>query len=317
MQRNGEGVLNNIENTGYASESTDESMVGVGGQNVSVLKKVFCVNISGSLTKLSQNGETTTTWKPVDGKQVHIFGPETDDDANIDYNYRTNQLKGATIVSARLLETQNEYPFTLGVSVSCLPRNEAVDTGDRYTYTALPKSSVSQPYTLFEADCRTQESQNWRRKYGEYNQSNLETHGVLEVKNCPYLFVKDSHPVIDVLRDNRDLIGSDIDTHQKIDNEWFKVSRQVHHECCDALKKKVLSKLSTYDLNYFCVNFERVGRQDWMDIGDGAVALASMKPPNTTDAQQIELQQQQHMDDFLTKEYHYNARLELTYELQD
>ena len=63
MQRNGEGVLNNIENTGYASESTDESMVGVGGQNVSVLKKVFCVNISGSLTKLSQNGETTTTWK--------------------------------------------------------------------------------------------------------------------------------------------------------------------------------------------------------------------------------------------------------------
>eukprot|EP00961_Rhodomonas_salina_P222607 3010451-Rhodomonas_salina.1 len=59
-----------------------------------------------------------------------------------------------------------------------------VDTGDRYTYTALPSSAVHVQYTLFEADSRTQESQRWRNKYKEYKASNLETEGVIEVKQC-------------------------------------------------------------------------------------------------------------------------------------
>jgi len=314
VQRTAEYRDSDVNDSHYTTGSEAQSL---DAPNITTLKRVLNVNVTGSLTKLSQNGETATSWKPIDGKQVHMFGENSHEDANIDPSCATNALKGATIVSARLLETRNEYPFTLGVTVSCLPRNEIVDTGDKYTYTALPKSSVSSPYTLFEADSRTQDSQNWRKKYSEYNGTNLETQGVLEVKNCPYVFVKDTHPVIDVLRDNRELIGSDIDTHQKIDNEWFKVARQVHHQCCNALRSRVLSKLATHDLNYFNVKLERVGGQDWMDIGDGSVALASMAPTNLTDPTEIHLRQQQHLDDFLTKEYNYNARLELSYELQN
>jgi hypothetical protein len=46
---------------------------------------------------------------------------------------------------------------------------------------------------------------------------------VLEASDCAYLFVHQKHPVIALLRANRDLIGNDIDKQQKIDNEWYKV----------------------------------------------------------------------------------------------
>eukprot|EP00961_Rhodomonas_salina_P140756 1894388-Rhodomonas_salina.4 len=282
--------------------------------NVTTLKRVLNVSISGSLTKMSQDGDAACRWKPMDGKQTQMFGVETSDD--IDVDAASNSLRGATVISARLLETKNEYPFTLGVTVSCLPKEEMVDTGDRYTYTALPASGVHTPYTLFEADSRTQESQRWRNKYKDFNASNLETEGVIEVKQCPYVFVKETHPVIDVLRANRELIGSDIDTHAKFDDEWFKISRQLLTQCCTALRSRVLNRLSTHDLNFFHVHVERVGGQDWLDIGDGGVALASFSAPGLATDEDISKAQQRHIDDFIGKEYQYSARLELTYELQ-
>jgi hypothetical protein len=299
-----------------ASESTvDAFKADVSPATVTTVKRVLNIQISGSLTKLSQDGDSACRWKTIDGKQTQVFGLESGDSVGMDTSTASNSLRGATIISARLLETKNDFPYPLGITVSCLPRDEMVDTGERYTYTALAKSYVNTPYTLFEADARTQDSQRWRNKYKEYNAANLETQGVLEVKQCPYVFVKDTHPIVDVLRINRDLIGSDIDTHQKIDNEWFKVSRQVMQECCKALRSKVLSKIPSHDLNLFSVAMERAGGQDWLDIGDGALPLASFTGVHCADEELPRLQQK-HIEEFLNREHQYSARLEITYELQ-
>jgi hypothetical protein len=282
--------------------------------NSTVLKRVLNVHISGSLTKMSQDGDSACRWKAVDGKQTQIFGLPACE--TTDVAAASNALRGATIISARLLESKNEFPYALGVTVSCLPKEEMVDTGERYTYTALPCSSVHVPYTLFEADSRTQASQRWRNQYKEYNAANLETQGVLEVKQAPYVFVKDTHPVIDVLRANRDLIGSDIDTHTKIDNEWFKVSRQVLTECCKALKTKVLSQMPQHDLNFFTLHVARADGRDWLDIGDGRLPLASFTGTQCASDEEKMALQEKHIDEFITREHQYCARLEITYELQ-
>ena len=148
-----------------------------------------------------------------------------------------------------------------------------------------------------------------RKEYPKYKKANLEKHGVLETGDLAYLFVHQMHPAIALLRANKDLLGSDIDSQQKIDNEWYKVCfavvpssatlapksqsskvnpqkcicltrthRWQHHTplemvngpfsqvqketftaCCNTLRTKVLSKVSTVDLNNFSVEVSPIG----------------------------------------------------------
>eukprot|EP00961_Rhodomonas_salina_P150495 2027049-Rhodomonas_salina.1 len=93
------------------------------------MKRVLNITISWSLTKMSQDGDAACRWRAIDGKQVQIFGGDLGEETSLDADSVSNKLRGATIISARVLEAKNTYPFGLGVTVSCLPRNEIIETG--------------------------------------------------------------------------------------------------------------------------------------------------------------------------------------------
>ena len=76
----------------------------------------------------------------------------------------------------------------------------------------------------------------WRNKYPNYNSSNLETLGVMDIPRCPYVFVHAKHPVIDLIRANADVMGCNIDDQEPMEGEWFKVSRQALGACCNTLR---------------------------------------------------------------------------------
>ena len=172
-------------NTAAAPTTTT---VGAEAPAITTVKRVLHVHIAGSLTKLSQDGDAACRWKPVEGKQTEMFG--VNGHADIDGSDASNAIRWATLTEARLLDSHNGLPFNIGITVSGLPRDEVVDTGHRYTYTALANSRSNAPQTLFQADSRTKESQQWRAKYSKYNSSNLETEGVIEMRQCPYVFVE-------------------------------------------------------------------------------------------------------------------------------
>lgn len=109
------------------------------------------------------------------------------------------------------MQMQNNFPIPLGVTINCLPRNEVVDTGDRYTFTTIPDSSVNVPFTLYEAGQSHQQAMEWRKTFGKFTSSNLRTQDVLEVPNCSYVFVHENHPVVNLLRINKHIVGVDID----------------------------------------------------------------------------------------------------------
>ena len=108
----------------------------------------------------------------------------------------------------------------MGVGIECVPKQEKTDLGEGYAYTILPQSIISSPHVLYRCDVGAEEGNQWRKEYPKYNASNIETEGVLEVQNCPYVFVHQEHPVISLLRHNASLIGCNIDAQPKIDNEW-------------------------------------------------------------------------------------------------
>lgn len=154
------------------------------------MSKILAIEIKGTLSGFSAMGPTAATWKPVDGKHMNIFGiddgfsgastgsaagdmhgsgPGGADVAgngnmvlNSSLDAAMTSLKNATITKATILQSHNTFPVPLGVTVNCLPCNEVCDTGDKYTFTTIPNTSVNVPIKLYEAgQCQTQAAE-WR-----------------------------------------------------------------------------------------------------------------------------------------------------------
>jgi len=53
-----------------------------------------------------------------------------------------------------------------------------------------------------------------------YNSTNLSTHGVLDVSGQAFIFCDKDHPVIDLLKQNRELLNADITEQPLIDGQW-------------------------------------------------------------------------------------------------
>ena len=149
-------------------------------------------------------GPNAASWKPLEGKHASIFGVDdafsggvsTGADAgganggsgagssmllHADLAAATNALRNVTITKATLLQSYNTFGVPLGVTVSCLPRNEVVDTGDKYTFTTIPNTAVNMPSVLYEAGETHSQAIDWMRTFGKYNSSNLHTQDVLKV----------------------------------------------------------------------------------------------------------------------------------------
>ena len=223
------------------------------------------VCITGTLSNFSAEGPGAATWKPLDGKHISMFGHGTD---AVDFASSTNALRNAYIVACKIIEHRSSFPVPIGVIMNCIPMNEMVETGEKFAFTCLPMTTNTHPHVLFEADASQSEGFEWRKNYPDYTDTNLDTHNVLPVQGCPYVFVHEKHPVISLLRANSDLLGSKIDEHTKIDGEWFKVSKQVLGTCCQTLRSKVLSRISFNDLNLFQVQLRRTDAKEWTDTGD-------------------------------------------------
>ena len=59
------------------------------------------------------------------------------------------------------------------------------------------------------------------------------------------MFVHESHPVVNLLRMNKHLLGVDIDSTPKMDGQWFKITEPLMQTSCDTIRNKVLSRIET------------------------------------------------------------------------
>eukprot|EP00960_Hanusia_phi_P061528 764867-Hanusia_phi.AAC.5 len=219
------------------------------------------------MANFQKQGEMAATWKPREGKQATVFGLYDAFDNSLDHTTATNALAGARVKSATVLEYKSTFPVSLGVSISCLNPDEATDTGERYVMTALPLTTNTTPLTIHESDNSSNESLEWRNKYPEYNENNLESEGVINLDKRAYMFVHKDHPVIEMLRCNKDVLSADIDEQPLVDGQYYKLATQVMRTMCNLLRTKVLSKVSTRDLNTFQVQLHRMNGKQWDRIG--------------------------------------------------
>jgi hypothetical protein len=122
--------------------------------------KRFNVQITGTMANFEAEGPSVAQWRPVEGQHVKIF---TNASAEQDLGSAIKVLQSTWLVNARVLEHKNSFPVPLGINVSCIKGQEHVDTGESYTFTALPQTHNPTPLVIFEADASAQTSQEWRR----------------------------------------------------------------------------------------------------------------------------------------------------------
>ena len=235
-----------------------------------LITRRFNVHISGAISDWNTHGSRAATWTPMNGKHGEIFGINDVFESQPDASTTAAVLQSAVLHKLTVLEQKNDFPCNLGVTISCIPSEELTNTGQRYAITALPNSHNSTPCVCFSAAESETDGHVWRSRYPNYTAQNLEEHGVLSVAGQPFVFVSQKHPVIDLLRQNADLLSANIDEQPLIDGEWYKITRQVMGTCCQTLRNKVLNRVSTRDLNNFQVQLHRVGRTQWLsDVSSG------------------------------------------------
>ena len=287
-------------------DATPDVVTSVNQQNVRLTRR-FHVQISGSMQDFESNGKTAATWQPVDNCHAELFGLDEGSGTNGEHNGDTNMaIANAVVVKATMLQSKSTFPVPLGLTCSVIKGKEMTADGEAFLTTVLPESSSSTPEILFEADATARQGIEWRSLYPQYTHANLEQQGIMEVKGCPYVFVSQGHPAINLLRANSDLLGSDIDTMTKIDNEWFKVSRQVVMQCCQTLRTQVLNKVPIHDFGKFLVSLDRFQGVPWTSLPNEAF----MTQGNLS----AEAQQTAYANT-LMKPCSYTARLELVYEI--
>ena len=136
---------------------------------------------------------------------------------------------------------------------------------------------------------------------------------MLEVAGAQFIFCSQNHPVIELLRQNKEMLNADIDTQPLIDGEWYKITRQVFSTCCNTLKTKVLSKVSTRDLNNFSLQITRVGRDDWTNNIQQNDEIMSLVSSNVMAAGEQAITDE--VTGILKRNYTYSTRLEIQYDM--
>lgn len=122
--------------------------------------KRFNVQITGTMANFDAEGPSLAQWRPIEGQHVKIF---TNASAEQDLGSAVKVLQSTWLVNAKVIEHKNTFPVPLGINVSCIKGTEHVDTGENYTFTALPNTHNPTPLVIFEADATAQTSQEWRR----------------------------------------------------------------------------------------------------------------------------------------------------------
>ena len=272
----------------------------------STVQRTLHFTYSGTLQGCDEKGATAGMWKPKEGKVGHVFAPT---EIGIENNHETamNALNNARVKTVVCTEYTSTFPIPLGIKCDCLPACESTDTGHRYIMTTLPCHNNTNPQVLYSADDTSSEAVRWKQEYPQYTARNIDTHNVMEVKTHPVVFVDKDHPVISLLRANKDILGSDIDEQSLVQGRWHTVSRQCFNTACKTLRSKVLCNINTVNLANFALQALPLDRRSWCDLGSGEHVSDILNATTREGLQGAHTRA-------LNKPYNVSARFQITYE---
>lgn len=232
------------------------------GQPTRLVERTILWTHEGTPTENLNKGSSFCSWKVEGYNTVSVWCP-TEDGTEFSSQVAMDRLKRARVKEIVCLEYINDYPMNLGLVSSTVPALESTSDGSRYICTFLANNRNNIPHTLYKNEDISTTGAEFRKLYPEYNLANLDTHGVLEVKGHPFLFVDKGHPGIAAMRTQKELFQVDIDQQKLVHERWHTVTERVWKNVLQGLKKKLSKQLSNVSLTDFALELKPVGNPEW------------------------------------------------------
>ena len=112
----------------------------------------FNVNIRGSLAQFGGSGQEAASWAPINGKVGDVFGISDIFESTPDVGTTAAVLANSVLHRVTVLETKNDFPLNLGVTMACVPSEETTKTGHKYAITTMANTHQPNPTVVFEAE---------------------------------------------------------------------------------------------------------------------------------------------------------------------
>ena len=80
----------------------------------------------------------------------------------------------------------------------------------------------------------------WLESPTTFTTANLHSEGIIPVKGRNYVLIDSDHPVVSLLKRNTHIIGIDIETTEKVEGQWYRISNKVLQVCCEAITRNAI-----------------------------------------------------------------------------
>lgn len=240
---------------------------------------------------------------------MKVFGAPMD---SVNVTSGSQGLSNARVSKLELLEYNSTFPMVLKLDSEGFPKDASDLSGNRTLAHILPGRNCT-PETLFEADHSSSDAVQWQKKFPEYTSSNLVTHGTMEVRSAPIIFVAKDHPVCALLRSNKEYLGQDLNEQQLVQGKWHTIARPIFEHAVNVLRKTVLSQVQHVTLQNCSFHLEPVGKSGWgQPKAEFDTQMASVIAAEAPDMKSM-LQKATQMA--TNRPYSFCARLRFTYEI--
>lgn len=219
----------------------------------------FAIHFNGSLSEMADT-PSRAAWTPT---ELSIFQSRTRYAPNATKSEeRQGNLKQAILMGMKVKKVESTFPCQLGIKIAGCKGNYYTGDGQRFAYIIGANESNSHMSQIV-ATTNPYVNSEYLRLYPGMTKDNLRTNGIMEVPGEQYMFVDQSHPIVEMMSENQDVLQMDLSSAQLIDNRWFKVSKSVTDRCLAELGAELEGNLPVLDLTDFGAQICRLNGASW------------------------------------------------------
>lgn len=239
--------------------------------HVTPITRHYIMQWDNSLASLAAN-PSEATWSPVDGCHQDLFGSTTRYAPNAPKaEERKGDLSQAILIGMKVKKIESNFPCQLGLKIEGCKGNYYTCNNDRYAY-LIGANEKSHNLESVVATTSPYVKSEYLKMFPGMTRDALRTQGIVKVPNESYVFVDKSHPIVDMMLENNDVLQLDMENAELIDGRWYKVNKVVADECINELESELVDNLPLLDLQNFNAKIERLYSAAWDDDSEINVA---------------------------------------------
>lgn len=239
----------------------------------SEITRKFVIQFDNSLASLASR-PSQAKWTPNNGC-YDIFQSKSRYAPNCARSEkRRGNLEQVILIGMKIKKIDSTFPCQLGLNVFGCRGNYYLGNGEQYAFLISPNEKS---HNMDEIICVTNPLVNseYLSRFPGMSSKTLKTEGIMRVPGEDFVYVDKMHPLIDMIKENSDLLQIDLDEASLLENRWYKIEETVANRCLEDLERELILNLPLFNLTEFFATIARPYNVDFDDTREICDNLAS------------------------------------------